>query len=74
MTTVFHASPYGRFTEKENTFKKKKLHRTNQGSNALEGNFSNRDNRRIPIQFRQTNWTFKKIIFLQEQAHPFSHQ
>ena len=32
---------------------RKKLHRTNQGSNFLGGSFSNRDNVRAPIQFRR---------------------
>ena len=41
MTTVFHALPYGRFTEKQS---KLKLHRANQGSQFLGSSFSNRDN------------------------------
>ena len=32
---------------------KKKSHRTNQGSNFLEGSLSNRDNVRAPIQFKR---------------------
>ena len=53
MTTVFHAWPYRRFIEKQSKFRKKKLHRTNQGSNFLGGSFSNRHNLRAPIQFRR---------------------
>ena len=34
------------------SFRRKKHHRTNQGSNFLGGSFSNRDNVRAPIQFR----------------------
>ena len=73
MTTAFHASPYGRFIEKENTFKKKKLHRTNQGSNALESNFSNRDNGRIPIQFRRERQTehLKRSFFFKNRPIHF---
>ena len=52
-TTVFHAWAYGRFIEIQSNLKRKKLHRTNQGSNFLGGSFSNRDNVRAPIQFRR---------------------
>ena len=51
MTTVFHAWSYGRFIEIQSNLRRKKLHRTNQGSNFLEGSFSNRANVRAPIQF-----------------------
>ena len=47
MTTVFN-------TEQP---LKKKLLRTNQGSNILGGSFSNRDNVRAPIQFRRESQT-----------------
>ena len=49
MTTVFHAWPCGRFIEIQSNLRRKKLHRTNQGSNFLGGNFRNRDN---PINIR----------------------
>ena len=54
MTTVFHAWPYGRFIEIKSNLRRKKLHRTSQGSNLLTqfNSNSNRDNGRIPIQFR----------------------
>ena len=42
--TIFHAWSYGRLKEIKNKLKKKKLHRTNQESNLLGSNFSNRDN------------------------------
>ena len=45
--------PYGRFIEMQSNLRRKKLHRTNQGSNFLGGSFSNRDNARAPIQFRR---------------------
>ena len=44
MTTVFHAWLYGRFIEIQSNLSKKKLHRTNQGSNFLGGSLSNRMN------------------------------
>ena len=50
MTTVFHAWLYGRFIEIQSNLRRKKLHRTNQGSNFLGGSFSNRVNARAPIQ------------------------
>ena len=50
MTTVFHTWPHGRFIEIQNNLRRKKLHRTNQGSNFLGGSFSNRGNVRAPIQ------------------------
>ena len=51
MTTVFHTWLYGKFMEIENNLRRKKLHRTDQGSNFLGGSFSNRDNVRALIQF-----------------------
>ena len=51
MTTVSHAWPYDRFIEIQSNLRRKKFHRTNQGSNFLGGNFSNRNNVRAPIQF-----------------------
>ena len=53
MTTVFHARMYGRFIEIQSNLRKVKLHGMNQGSNFLGGNFSNRGNVRVPIQFRR---------------------
>ena len=47
MTAVFHARLYGRFIEIQRNLRRKKLHRTNQGSNFLGGSFSNRDNVRV---------------------------
>ena len=47
MTTVFHARMDGRFTEVQTN-----LHRTNQSSNFLGGNFNDRDHIKVPIQFR----------------------
>ena len=39
MTTVFHASPYGRFIEVQSNRRIKELHRTNQDSSFLGGNY-----------------------------------
>ena len=41
MTKIFHARRYGRSTEIQNKFRRKKLHRTNQGSKFLRGSFIN---------------------------------
>ena len=53
MTRVFHAWPYGRFTEIKSNLRRKKLHIMNQSSNFLGNSFGNRDNVRTPIQFRR---------------------
>ena len=55
MTTVFHTWLYGRFTENQSNLRRKKPHRTNQGSNFLGGSFSSRDNVSATIQFRIEN-------------------
>ena len=53
MTTVFYARLDGRFIKIQNNLRRKKLHKTNQGSNFLGGSFSNRDNVRASTQFRR---------------------
>ena len=53
MTAVFHAWPYGRFIEIQSNLSRKKIHRTNQGSNFLGERFSSIDNVRAPIWFRR---------------------
>ena len=53
MTTVFHARLFGRFIEIQNNLRRKKLSRTNQSFNFLEGSFSSRDNVTTVIQFRR---------------------
>ena len=67
MTPVFQAQLYHRFTEIQSNLERKKLHRTNEGSKFLGGKFSNRDNVKIPNQFRQKSqpqhlkrWFFHK--------------
>ena len=42
MTTVFYSWLNGRFIEMQSNFRRKKLHRTNEGSNSLGGTVSNR--------------------------------
>ena len=64
MTTVFHAWPYGRFLEIHSNLKRKRLHKTSQGSNFLKGSFSNRDNVRDPIQFRRESQSIVKDNFV----------
>ena len=39
MPTVFHARPYDRFMEIKSILRRKKLYRTNRGSNFLGGSF-----------------------------------
>ena len=41
------------FIEIQSNLRRKKLHKTNQGSNLLGGSFSNRDYLRGSIQFRR---------------------
>ena len=53
MTKVFYAWLYGRFIEMQSSLRRKKPHRTNQGSNFFGGTFSNRDNGRAPIQLEE---------------------
>ena len=48
---------YSRFIEMQSNLGRKKLHRTNQGSNFLGGSFNNRDNVTAPIQFRKESKT-----------------
>ena len=53
MTATFCARLYGRLIEIESNLSRKKLHRTNQGSNFFGRRFNNRHNVRAPIQFRR---------------------
>ena len=49
MTAVFHGRLNYRFLEIKIKRRKKKLYRTNQGSNFLGRGFSNGDNLKVPI-------------------------
>ena len=73
VATVFHGWPYGRFIEIHSHLRRKKLHRTNQGTNFLGGSFSNRDNVMAPIQFRRESHTqhLKRSFFLKNRAIHF---
>ena len=74
MTTVFHTWPNDRFIEIQSNLRRKKLHRTNQGSNFLGGSFSNRDNVRAPIQFRRESQPQQESKFrhnFQDSLDPF---
>ena len=53
MTTVFDTWLYGRFIKIQSNLRRKKLHRSNQGSNFLGGSFSNRDNVGAPFQIEK---------------------
>ena len=71
---VLYSKPHNRFIEIKRNLRRKNLHRANRGSNFLGGSFSNRDNVRIPIQFRREEIAAsQKMTFLQEETHPFSH-
>ena len=73
MTTVFHAWPYGRFIGLQSNLRRKKLHKTNQGSNFLRGSFSNRDHVRAQIQFRRESQPqhLKRRFFLKNRPTHF---
>ena len=73
MTTKFHEKPYGRFIEIQSNLWRKKLHRTNQGSNFLGGSFSNRDNIRASIQFRREGQPqhLQRLFFLRNRPIHF---
>ena len=68
-----HAWPYGRFIEIQGNLRRKKLHRTNQGSNFLGGSFSNRKNIGAPIQFRRESQPqhLKRLFFLKNRPIHF---
>ena len=54
MTTISHARLNSRFIiEMKGNHRRKKLRRTNQGSNILGGSFSNRDNVKAKTEFRR---------------------
>ena len=74
MTTVLHTQPYCRFIGIQTNLRRKRLHRTNQGSNFLKGSFSNRDNARVTIQFRRESQPqhLKIWIFLKNRPIHFN--
>ena len=53
MTTVYHLRLQDRFIEIKSTFRRNKLHGTNQSFSFLGGNFNSRGNVRAPVQFRR---------------------
>ena len=72
MTTPFHARVYGRFIELQSNLMRKKLYRTNQGSNFLAGSQSNRDNVRSPIESKREIQThLKRCFFLRNRPIHF---
>ena len=65
LTIVFHARPDGRLKETKRNLRGKKHDRTNQDSNFLNDQFSNRDNVKAPIQFKSKRKShYLKIPFL----------
>ena len=73
MAKVFYPWVYDRFIDIQNNLRRKKLHRTNQGSNFIAGSFSNRDNKRAPIQFRRKSQPqhLKRWFFLKNRPLHF---
>ena len=69
MTTVSHAW----LLEIQSNLRRKKLHRTNQGSSPLGGSFSNRDNATVLIQFRRQKEPqhLKRRFFFKNTPIPF---
>ena len=61
------------FIEIQSNLRRKKLHRTNQGSNFLGGSFNNRDNVRAPVQFRRESQPqhLKRWFFLKNRPIHF---
>ena len=74
MKTIFHAWLYDKFIEIQSNLSRKKLHRMNQGSNFFGGSFSNRDNLRVPIQFRRESQPQHQDDFPREKTQPFLYQ
>ena len=70
MTTVFHPWSDGRFVEMQSNHRRKKLRRTNEGSNFLKSSFSNRDNVRAPIQFirESQHQHLKRLFFFKKRS------
>ena len=53
MTPIICARSSGIYIEIRSDLRRKKLHRTNQGSNFLRSKLGNRDSVRAPIQFKR---------------------
>ena len=73
MTTGLYIRLYGRFIDMQSNFRRKKLYRTNQGSNILGSGFSNGDNVRALIQFRRErqHQHLKRCFFLKKKPIDF---
>ena len=73
MYSVFHARLHSRFIEIQSNLGRKKLQRTDQGYNFLRGSFSNRDNVKVPIQFRRESKPqhLKRWFFLKNRTIHF---
>ena len=75
ITTLIHSWLYSRFIEMQSKLRRKKNQRPNQGSNLLGRSFSNWDNTRAPIQFREESQpSILNTVFPKEQIHPSSNQ
>ena len=74
MTKIFHARLYGRFKEIKSNLWRKKLNRTNQGSNFLVDSFSNWDYVRAQTGFRRERqfWDLKRWFSLKNRPSRFN--
>ena len=73
MTTAFHASAYGRFTEIESNLRRKQLQRMSQSSNLLGGSFSNSNDVRAQLNLEEkvNPSTLKEDFFLENRPIHF---
>ena len=64
---------YGIFIEIQRNLRRKRLHRTNQGSKFLADKFNNRDNIRPPIQFKRESQPqlLKRWFFIKNSSIHF---
>ena len=75
MTTVFHAWSYGRFIEIQNNLSRKKLPEQNKAQIFLEAILAIEIMQESQSSLeKKVNPSNLKLVFLQEQTHPFSHQ
>ena len=71
MTTLFHDALYATIKEIKTNLGRKKLHRKNHGSSILGGSFSNRDNLKAPVQFRDFIRASEKLFFIRDRLIHF---
>ena len=65
------ARSHGRFLDENSTFKRKKLHRTNQHPNFIEGSFRNRGNEGFQTNLEEKDNPITLIDDLLYRTDPF---